>query len=116
MSDMNFSTEEELPIMLLEEYELNSHIKGYHAYIMKWNPTLGEFLKARVESENEFDKFVVAVEKCDVVVGHLSKRKTGRFAKTVSCFLRGSNENSYKVEVTGEKSEPWRWGTTPDTL
>ena len=53
---------------------------------MKWNPTLGEFLKARLEPENEFDKFAVAVEKCDVVVGHLSKGKTGRFAKNYFIF------------------------------
>ena len=36
-------------------------------------PTLGEFLKARLELRNEFDKYAVAFEKCDVVVGHLSK-------------------------------------------
>ena len=69
---MNFSKEEELPIILLKEYELNSHIKGYHAYMMKWNPTLVEFYKSRLEPKNEFDKFAVAVEKCDAVVGHLS--------------------------------------------
>ena len=40
---MNFSLEEELPIILRKKYELNSHIKGYHAYMMKWNPTLGEY-------------------------------------------------------------------------
>ena len=44
---------------------------------MKWNPPFGEFLKARLESENEFHKFAVAVKKCDIVVGHLSKGKTG---------------------------------------
>ena len=48
---MNFSIEKELPINLTKEYELNSHIKGYHAYKMKWNPTLREFLKARLEPE-----------------------------------------------------------------
>ena len=31
MPDMNFSIEEQLPIVLLKEYELNSHIKGYQA-------------------------------------------------------------------------------------
>ena len=60
---------------------------------MKGNQTLGEFLKARLEPENEFDKFAVTVEKYDVVVGHFSKGKTGRFAKTISFFLRGSNES-----------------------
>ena len=62
---------------------------------MKWNSALGEFLKAQLEPENKF-------EKCDAVVGHLSKWKTSRFAKTISFFLCGSNENSCKVEVTGK--------------
>ena len=86
MSDMNFLIEENLPIILLKEYELNSRIKGYHAYMMKWNATLRKFFKAQLEPENEFHKFAVSVKKCDFVVGHLSKGKTGRFAKTISFF------------------------------
>ena len=100
---MNFSIEEELPIILLKEFELNSNTKGYHAYMMKWNPTIGEFPTARLETENEFEKISVAVEKCHVVVGHLSKGKTGRFAKTISFSLRGDNENFCKVEVNEKK-------------
>ena len=61
MSDVNSLTEEELPIILLKGYELNSHIKIY-VYVMKWNPTLREFLEPQVEPENEFDKITVAVE------------------------------------------------------
>ena len=30
--------------------------------MMKWNPTLREFLEPQVEPENEFDKITVAVE------------------------------------------------------
>ena len=90
---MNFSIEEELPIISLKEYVLNSHIKVYHTYMMKWHPTIGEFLKPRLEPENEFDKFVVGVEKYDVVAGLLSKGKTGRLAKTILFFLLGSNGN-----------------------
>ena len=39
------------------------------------------------------------------MVVYLSKGKTGRFAKnySISLFLRGSNENSCKVEVTGRR-------------
>ena len=70
---------------------------------MKWNPTLGEFLMAWLEAENEFDKFTVSVRKCNVVVEHLSKGKSYRFARVVSFFLRGSNENSFKIELTGKR-------------
>ena len=44
--------------------------------MLKWNPTLGEFLKSRLESENEFDKFAVTVKKWDLVVGIIWKGKT----------------------------------------
>ena len=82
---------------------MNSHIKCYHAYTMKWNPTLEEFLKAHLELENEFDKFAVAFAKCDVSVGYLSKGKTGQFPKTISFFLRESNKHSCEVEVIGKR-------------
>ena len=37
------------------------------------------------------------------MVEHLSKEKTGRFTKNILFFLRGSNEISGKVEVTGKR-------------
>ena len=100
---MDFSIEEELPIILLKEYKLSSHVKGYHADMTIWEPKNGEFLETRLEPENEFDKYAVAVTQNNIVVGHLAKRKTGRFAKTISFFLRASNDNSCKVEVTGKR-------------
>ena len=33
MSGMNFSITEESPLILLKECELNSYLKGYHAYM-----------------------------------------------------------------------------------
>ena len=72
----------------------------------KWNPTFGKFLKTWLEPENEFYKFAVATEKSDVVDGHLWKRKTSRFAKTISFLLCGSNENPCKVEVTRKRVNP----------
>ena len=80
---------------------LKSHIKGYHAYMKKWNQIIGE--KARLEPENEYDKFVVAVEKCGAMVEHLTKGKTGRISKKVSFFLRASDGNCCHVEVTGQR-------------
>ena len=69
----------------------------------KWTPKNGEILKARPESENEYDKYAVAVERCGDVVGHLSKRRSARFAKSISYFLRASNENCSRVDVTGKR-------------
>ena len=101
--DVSLSKEEDLSILLVKGYDLKTHIKGYHAYMTKWTPKNGEILKARPEPENEYDKYVVAVERCGNVVGHLSKGRSAHFAKTVSYFLRESNENCCRVEVTDKR-------------
>ena len=95
-----FIEEEDLSIIFVKEYDMKTHIKGYHAYMTKWTkwtPKNGEILKARPEPENEYDKYAVAVERCGDVVGHLSKGRSARFAKTVSYFLCASNENCCRV-------------------
>ena len=101
--DVNLSIEEDLSILLVKEYDLKTHIKGYHAYMTKWTPKNGEILKARREPENEYDKYLVAVERCGDVVGHLFKGRSARFAKTVSYFLNARNGNCCRVEVTGKR-------------
>ena len=101
--DVNLSIEEDLSILLVKEYDLKTHIKGYHAYMTKWSPKNGDILKARPEPENEYDKYAVAAERCGVVVGHLSKGRSASFAETVSYFLRASNENCCRVEVTAKE-------------
>ena len=69
----------------------------------KWIHKNGETLKAQPKPGNEYDKYSVAVERCSDVVGHLSKGRSARFTKTVSYFLRASNENCCRVEVTGKR-------------
>ena len=69
----------------------------------KWTPKNGEILKARPEPENEYDNYAVAVERCGNVVGHLSKGRSAHFTKTISYFLRESNENCCRVEVKDER-------------
>ena len=54
--DVNLSIEEDLSILLVKEYDLKTHIKGYDAYMTKWTPKNGEILKARPEPGNEYDK------------------------------------------------------------
>ena len=103
IEDVNFSLEEELPIVLIKEHNLKFHIKGYHAYMNQWDPTIGEVLKTRLEPENEYAKFAVAVEKCGAVVGHISKGKTVRFAKTISFFLRANHIHYSRVEAIGKR-------------
>ena len=101
--DVNLSTEEDLSILLVQEYDLKTHIKGYHGYMTKWTPKNGEILKARPKPEKEYDKYAVVVERCGDVVGHHSKGRFSCFAKAVLCFPRASNENCCRAEVTGKR-------------
>ena len=101
--DLNVSIEEELSILLVKEYNLKTHIKSYLAYMTKWTPKNGEILKVRPEPKNEYDKYAVVVERCGDVVGHLSKRRSARFTKTISYFLRACNDNCCRVEVTDKR-------------
>ena len=68
-----------------------------------WEPKNGEFLKTRLKPEHELGKYAIAVIKNSVVVGHFAKGKTVRFAKSISFFLRASNDISCKIEVTGKR-------------
>ena len=54
----------------------------------KWDQTIGEVLKTRLEPENGYDNFAVTVERCGHVVGDLTKGKSGRFSKITCFFLR----------------------------
>ena len=76
-----------MPLVFIKEFETESVIKGYHAYMNDWTPILGENLSIRLEPKNYIDKYAVAVTKDARVISHLKKGKTGRYAKTVFYFL-----------------------------
>ena len=92
--------EGELPIIVIQEYEIVSHIMGYQ-YQRNWIPFVGEKLTCRMEPENVMDKYAVAVINNDTVVGHLMKGESGKFAKTIFYFLRSDELNSCTAVVTG---------------
>ena len=75
--EVNFSIEEELEIILIKRFDVESHITNERT------PEIGETLKTRLEPENAVDRFAVTVEKEGLIVGHLNKGNIGRFAKTV---------------------------------
>lgn len=90
------------PQCTLPLFEIDSHVKGYHAYQNEWVPVVNENLRARTEPENVVDKYAVCVLSGEDVVGHLKKGKSGRFAKTVFYFLRGDKDGSCSVIVGGK--------------
>ena len=78
-------------LVIIKEFETESVIKGYHAYVNDWTPILGENLSTRPEPENENDAWVI---------GHLKKGKTGLYAKNVFYFLQANPMNTAGITVT----------------
>ena len=99
---VKLSSSYEISQLITIEFETESVIKGYHAYMNDWTPILGENLSTRSEPENEIDKYAVAITKDARVIGHLKKGKTGRYAKTVFYFLRANLMNTISITVTGK--------------
>jgi hypothetical protein len=54
----------------LISFEIESFVKGYHAYQYEWSPRVDEVLKAKIEPTNIVDKYAVCVLLHDRVVGH----------------------------------------------
>ena len=76
--------------------------KGYHVYKSIWIPTKDEHLHAAMQATNELDKYAVAVPTEDSkVIGHLSLGKPGKFPKTISYYLKTTENNVCVVVVTG---------------
>ena len=91
-----------MPLVIIKEFETESVIKGYHAYMNDWAAILGENLSTRPERESDIDKYAVAVTKDARVIGHLKKGKTGPYAKTVFYFLQANPVNTASITVTGK--------------
>ena len=80
--------QDELPIILPVEISHGTQIKGHHIYQDIWAPELGEHLEVKCEPENPVDKYAVCLKTSnETIVGHLKKRKSGRFAKTRFFYL-----------------------------
>uniref|UniRef100_A0A1X7ST59 HIRAN domain-containing protein n=1 Tax=Amphimedon queenslandica TaxID=400682 RepID=A0A1X7ST59_AMPQE len=56
--------------LALSSFELQSHVRGYHVYSHLWTPVL-EVLGLSRETNNEHDRYAVAIMKDDYVAGHV---------------------------------------------
>ena len=89
---------------LLDTYEIDAYVMGFHVYKTSWKPFIGEELSIVMEPDNVMDRHAAAViqqSKKDSV-GHLPLCKTRKFTKTIFYFLKADKENSCKVFVTGK--------------
>ena len=65
-------------------YEIDSYIRGYHAYMDRWEYEVGEVLPLRREPDNEVDVNYVAIMKDEEIVGHVPFNLT----RLISQFLQ----------------------------
>ena len=75
-------------LVITKNWEVDSYVKGYHAYRGLWTPIVNEILQTQRQPDNPTDKYAVCVLKDAKVVGHLKKACNGRFVKTIFYFLR----------------------------
>lgn len=81
-----------------QDLQINSYIRGYHAYMDLWTPALNEELVLKREPTNKRDSNAVAVLKEDTVVGHIPFN----LAPLISAFLRRDTNCGF-AKVVGEK-------------
>ena len=85
-------------------FEIDLHVKGYHAYIDDWKPCRRELQLAIPEPSNVVDKYAVCVFNDGEVVGHLKRGKSGRFAKIIFYFLETDKHSSCSVAIKAGKA------------
>ena len=74
---------------------------GYYAYKKNWTPFIGDESQGFMELTNKLDKYAVAVKGKDGdVIGHLSLRKSAKFAKIVFYFLKSDKNHHCKITLT----------------
>ena len=78
--------------------EINSYVRGYHAYMDTWNPALGQEGILKPEQSNNKDKHKVVNLKDEAIVGHVPYNSAPRFSQ----FLRRKVNKAFAL-VTGEK-------------
>ncbi len=79
------------------EYRVPSCVRGHHVYKNTWSPILGDTLLCERETNNNRDRYAVAVLKQRIVVGHLPEK----ISKLCSLFLR--REGAVEVVVIGHR-------------
>ena len=82
----------------LNVIEFQSYVRGYHAYMDKWTPVIGQGLLLKREPTNSQDVHAVAVYFEDQVVGHIPYN----LAPIVSAFLKRDINKGFS-EVIGDK-------------
>ena len=83
------------------ELMCNSCIRGYHIYMKRWTPSIGEVLYCSAQNNNTADQYAFTVCQEDgTIVGHVPKKLT----RVCWLFLRKHNLSELLCTVTGGSS------------
>ena len=88
---------EERPVVVLTNFDVDSFVKRYHEYKSIWTPKIAEILSTEREPENLVDKYTVCVRKEKEIVGHLPLGKDEKLY-----FLRADEYGSCNVLIRGK--------------
>ena len=96
----NIDQEIELILTKQRQYDLNSFVRGFHAYMDIWTPKVGgENFCLNPENENQHDKFAVAIVLEDRIVGQVPEKLSKifhQFMKVPDCAI-GSKVTGKRV-------------------
>lgn len=59
------------PLAGSSAFEIESFVRGYHAYMDIWQPRISEVLMLQNEPHNPKDKLAVVVMKSGTIIGHI---------------------------------------------
>ena len=66
--------DQEIELILINQHDLDSFVRGYHAYLDIWTPKdADENFCLKSENENQHGKFPVAIVSEEQIVGHVAK-------------------------------------------
>ena len=89
------------------EFNIDSCVRGYHVYQLRWTAVVGEELTCRREPGNASDPFAVAVIKGSEIVGHVPRSFSCicnlllRRGGTLSCCITGNRRYSSDLPQGG---------------
>ena len=63
------SNQEEVPSIVLKEFEIDTYVKDHHAYKDIWPQDTGESLFAQIYPNNPVEKYAVCIQSSGKVVG-----------------------------------------------
>ena len=84
----------------MEEFTIDSVVRGHHVYKSIWTPRVGEVLPTEVEDDNDEDVYAIAVLRGSVVVGHVPRTFSRIFYFfIVRCEITGRRKFGVGLEV-----------------